>query len=73
MVELVRKPWQIENRLHWRRAFTLGEDTCQTRTGAVKSLLARPGSTVLSGSSGRSQCGPTSSLRAMRSLSKPSS
>jgi len=38
----------IENRLHWRRDVTLGEDACQTRTGAVPSLLARLNSTVLS-------------------------
>jgi hypothetical protein len=48
MLELVRNHWKIENRLHWRRDVRLREDSCQTRTGAVKSLLARPGSTVLS-------------------------
>ena len=40
--------WQIENCLHWRKDVTLGEDVCQTRTGAVPSLLARLNSTVLS-------------------------
>jgi hypothetical protein len=48
MLDLVRQHWHIENRLHWRRDATLGEDACQTRTGAVPSILARPGSTVLS-------------------------
>ena len=48
ILELVRNHWKIENRLHWRRDVTLGEDTCQTRTGAVKSLLARLNSAVLS-------------------------
>jgi len=38
----------IENRLHWRRDVTLGEDACQTRTGPVPGLLARLNSTVLS-------------------------
>jgi predicted transposase YbfD/YdcC len=48
MLGLVRAHWAIENRLHWRRDVTLGEDACQTRTGAVPSLLARLNSTVLS-------------------------
>jgi Transposase DDE domain len=48
VLELVRHHWKIENRLHWRRDVTLGEDSCQTRTGVVPSLLARLNSTVLS-------------------------
>jgi hypothetical protein len=48
MLDLVRHHWKSENRLHWRRDVTLGEDACQTRTGAVPSLLARLNSTVLS-------------------------
>ncbi|MBV9019956.1 MAG: ISAs1 family transposase [Ktedonobacteraceae bacterium] len=48
MLELVRNHWKIENRLHWRRDVTLGEDACQTRTGAVPSLLARLNSAALS-------------------------
>ena len=48
MLALIRAHWQIENRLHWRRDVTLGEDACQTRTGAVPALLARLNSTVLS-------------------------
>lgn len=48
MLHLVRQHWQIENRLHWRRDVTLGEDACQTRTGAVPSVLAQLNSTVLS-------------------------
>ncbi len=40
--------YTIENRLHWRRDVTLGEDACQTRTGAMPSLLARFNSTILS-------------------------
>ena len=35
MLALVRDHWAIENRLHWRRDVTLGEDGCQTRTGNV--------------------------------------
>ena len=48
MLALVREHWAIENRLHWRRDVTLGEDACQTRTGAPPSLLAQLNSTVLS-------------------------
>jgi predicted transposase YbfD/YdcC len=48
MLALVREHWAIENRLHWRRDVTLGEDACQTRTGATPSFLAQLNSTVLS-------------------------
>jgi len=48
MLSLVRDHWAIENRLHWRRDVTLGEDACQTRTGSPPSLLAQINSTVLS-------------------------
>lgn len=36
-----------QNRLPWRRDVIPGEDACQTRTGAVPSLLARLNSAVL--------------------------
>jgi hypothetical protein len=48
LLRLDRDHWGIENRLHWRRDVTLGEDRCQTRTGAAPSLLAQLNSTVLS-------------------------
>ena len=48
ILALVREHWAIENRLHWRRDVTLGEDDCQTRTGEVPSRLAQMNSTVLS-------------------------
>ena len=47
MLSLVRDDWAIENRLHYRRDGSLGEDACQTRTGPVPSLLAQLNSTVL--------------------------
>ena len=47
MLALVRDHWAIENRLHWRRDVTLGEDACQTRTGSPPSLLAQINSAVL--------------------------
>jgi predicted transposase YbfD/YdcC len=48
MLSLVRNQWAIENRLHWRRDVSLGEDACQTRTGSPPSLLAQSNSPVLS-------------------------
>jgi predicted transposase YbfD/YdcC len=47
LLQLIRAHWLIENRLHWRRDATLGEDACQTRTGSVPDLLARLNTTVL--------------------------
>ena len=47
MLSLVRDHWAIENKLHYRRDGSLGEDACQTRTGPVPSLLAQLNSTVL--------------------------
>lgn len=48
MLAFIRAHWLIENRLHWRRDVTLGEDTCQTRTGAAPSRLAQLNCAVLS-------------------------
>jgi hypothetical protein len=48
MLALVREHWAIENRLHYRRDVTLGEDACQTRTGSPASRLAQINSAVLS-------------------------
>jgi predicted transposase YbfD/YdcC len=36
----IRRHWQIENRLHWPRDVTLGEDACQVRTGHAPQVLA---------------------------------
>ncbi|GHO92860.1 ISAs1 family transposase [Reticulibacter mediterranei] len=48
LLALIREHWAIENRLHYRRDGSLGEDACQTRTGRVPSLLAQLNSTILS-------------------------
>jgi len=48
MLSLIRDHWAIENKLHYRRDGSLGEDACQTRTGPVPSLLAQLNSAVLS-------------------------
>ena len=35
-----RGHWGIENRVHWVRDVTLGEDRCQVRTGAAPQVMA---------------------------------
>lgn len=40
LLELNRKHWCIENRLHYRRDVTLGEDASQARTSGVPATLA---------------------------------
>ena len=36
----VRGHWGIENRLHWVRDATLGEDACRVRSGAAPQVMA---------------------------------
>jgi predicted transposase YbfD/YdcC len=48
MLSLTRDHWAVENKLHYRRDGSLGEDACQTRTGPVPHLLAQLNSTALS-------------------------
>jgi predicted transposase YbfD/YdcC len=48
LLKLVRNHWEIENRLHWRRDVTLGEDACQVRSGQVPEVLASLNNAVLS-------------------------
>jgi predicted transposase YbfD/YdcC len=44
LLELNQQHWKIENRLHYRRDVTLGEDACQVRIqGAPQSLAALNG------------------------------
>jgi predicted transposase YbfD/YdcC len=38
--QLVRGHWAIENRLHWVRDQTLGEDGCRVRSGSAAQFLA---------------------------------
>lgn len=40
LLKLNRKHWSIENRLHYRRDVTLGEDSSQTRYKGVPEVLA---------------------------------
>lgn len=43
----VRLHWHIENRLHWPRDVTLGEDACQVRSGPAPQALAAVRNAVL--------------------------
>jgi predicted transposase YbfD/YdcC len=44
LLALQQAPWHIENRLHYRRDLTLGEDACQVRlAGAPQALAALNG------------------------------
>jgi len=42
LLQRVRGHWAIENRLHWVRDVTLGEDACQVRRGSAPEVLAAP-------------------------------
>ncbi len=48
LLSLVREHWLIENRLHWRRDVSLGEDSCQSWQGQVPQVLAALNNAVLS-------------------------
>lgn len=47
LLVLVRAHWRIENRLHWRRDVTLGEDHCQVRKGTASQVMAALNNLVL--------------------------
>lgn len=40
LLRIARDHWGIENRLHWVRDMSLGEDACRVRTGAAPQVLA---------------------------------
>lgn len=48
LLQLIRDHWAVENRLHWRRDATLGEDRCGVRLPSVAQMLAVLNSLVLS-------------------------
>ena len=48
LLRCVRRHWYIENRLHWPRDVTLGEDACQVRAGRAPQALAALRNAVLS-------------------------
>lgn len=47
LLALVRHHWHIENRTHWRRDVTLGEDACRVTLGQVPQVLAALNNCVL--------------------------
>jgi predicted transposase YbfD/YdcC len=48
LLGLIRAHWAVENRLHWRRDATLGEDRCGVRLNPVAEMLAVLNTVVLS-------------------------
>jgi predicted transposase YbfD/YdcC len=48
LLQLIREQWAVENRLHWRRDVTLGEDRCGVRLPPVAQMLAVVNTVVLS-------------------------
>lgn len=40
LLAIARGHWEIENRLHWVRDVSLGEDACRVRTGSAPQVLA---------------------------------
>jgi len=48
LLALTRAHWTVENRLHWRRDATLGEDECGVRLPPVSQMLAVLNTVVLS-------------------------
>lgn len=40
LLAIARGHWEIENRLHWVRDMSLGEDACRVRTGSAPQILA---------------------------------
>lgn len=47
VLSLVRAHWHLENRVHWRRDVTLGEDACQVKQGKAAQVLAALNNGVL--------------------------
>lgn len=47
LLHLVRQYWHIENRLHWRRDVTLGEDACTVSRGQTPRVLATLNNLIL--------------------------
>jgi predicted transposase YbfD/YdcC len=48
LLQVIRQHWAVENRLHWRRDVTLGEDDCGVRLPPVAQMLAVLNTVVLS-------------------------
>lgn len=48
LLQVIRAHWAVENRLHWRRDVTLGEDSCGVHYPPVAHMLAVLNTVVLS-------------------------
>lgn len=64
LLRRVRTHWHIENRLHWPRDVTLGEDACQVRTGRAPQALAAVRNTVLGVLRGQAAANCAAAIRA---------
>jgi predicted transposase YbfD/YdcC len=64
LLRLVRTHWHIENRLHWPRDVTLGEDACQVRSGRAPQALAAQRNAVLGLLRGHATANCAASIRA---------
>lgn len=47
LLTIARGHWHIENRLHWVRDMSLGEDACRVRTGEAPEVLAAIRNSIL--------------------------
>jgi predicted transposase YbfD/YdcC len=47
LLAISRGHWGIENKLHWVRDMSLGEDACRVRTGEAPEILAAVRNSVL--------------------------
>jgi Transposase DDE domain len=47
VLRLVREHWHIENRSHWVRDVTFGEDSSQVRRGSIPQVMAALRNTVI--------------------------
>lgn len=47
LADLIRSHWKIENRLHYVRDVSMGEDACRVRTGSSPQVLAALRNTTL--------------------------
>ncbi len=47
VLTMVRRHWHLENRVHWRRDVTLGEDGCQVKQRTAAQVLATLNNVVL--------------------------
>jgi predicted transposase YbfD/YdcC len=64
LLKFVRTHWHIENRLHWPRDVTLGEDACQVRVGRAPQALAAVRNVVLGLLHGQAHANRAATIRA---------